>query len=52
MFMASCGCSLKYGLLVHILNPSETALLLFAFLQFNHSCIISNVFSAILEGLL
>ena len=40
--IASVGCSLKYGLLVHLLNPSITALLVFGLLWFNHSSMIGS----------
>jgi hypothetical protein len=39
------GCSLKYALLVHILNPSETALLSLADSLFNYSSITGKALS-------
>lgn len=42
--IASFGLSLKYGLLVHILNPSVTALLVLGLLFFNHSSILEVLF--------
>ena len=42
---ASYGFSLKYGLLVHILSPSVTALLVLGLLFFNHPSIIGSAFS-------
>ena len=43
--IASFGLSLKYGLLVHILNPSVTALLVFGLSFSNHSSMIGSAFS-------
>ena len=37
LFIASCGLSLNYGLLVHIRNPSVTALLVFGLSELSHS---------------
>ena len=41
--IASFGLSLKYGLLVHILNPSVTALLVFGLSFSNHSSMLFHI---------
>ena len=45
LLIASLGFSLKYGLLVHILKPSVTALLVLGLSWFSHSSITVSVFS-------